>query len=350
MPGSRIYADFHPEIQWIRKRIAADVRSLSPGLRPLARYYTGQRLKILPGGSGFILTDPRMGRPVPYAAFWLADAFDMNNPGLAREAGVGMVYSALATTLRDDNADSVPGDTEERESLARFWEGKYLEALGDLLPNEEDYIEVTAWAKDEWGRYNRWRTSSLGGGRNKPFSNEYLRESSRYFVATVFPTLMAIAFVAKKEEKLPEVRRFLEEFSMGWRIFDDLMDWERDLGANEMNRSSVLMYVKARMGLKKPVDRLAVWSCMMNETFVNDAYGAMIDHFRRAKMAIDDLDADYLVDFLDQLIGFQLDKKDSLLSAGNLTLAELNVRLAEVLGPGWSPQGRAARGSRTLRA
>jgi hypothetical protein len=43
------------------------------------------------------------------------------------------------------------------------------------------------------------------------------------------PTLVTIALMTDNEEKIPAMNRFMKQFCMAWRIYDDLKDWREDL-------------------------------------------------------------------------------------------------------------------------
>ena len=250
LQGSRIYSDFSYDIEWIRRRIASDVGSLPPALVALAEYYTKGRLKVVKGTWAFRVPDKRMGRPIPYLAFWAAGALGLADEHIRRLSGLSLVCSSIATTIRDDVLDS-PGYNSGKARLDGFWSRKYLETLKEVFPDQRGFKRVTSSADAEWGRYTRWQSDPRGFGHLRPFSADFLWESSRYYIACALPPLSAIAYAVGRKEEVPRITRYLREFSMGWKIFDDLMDWEKDLTVKEMNRSSVLLYLRNQMSRKE---------------------------------------------------------------------------------------------------
>jgi hypothetical protein len=330
--GSRIYYDFSPEVAWIKKEVARDVQRVRPSGRSVARFYTEERLNILRGRESIRVTDQRMGRPIPYLAFWFADALGLDNRR-RRLAGLSLVYNSIAVTMRDDIADSRLAKSPENSKLARFWSKKYTETLREIFLSDHEFRKATSWADAEWKRFEEWSSIPLGNASRHPFSEDFLKETSRYYVASTLPTLVAISHAAGKEMEVPRIKRFMTMFSMGWKIFDDLMDWEGDLAARELNRSSILIYVWNRTDRKKEVDRMESLSWFLDNEFVEEAYGAMIAFFLEAQRAVRSLRSSYLDRFMEELIGFQTDKRESLLGAAALTLSDLNEGLASALGP-----------------
>lgn len=319
MQSLRIYSDFSAEIAWIRQEVASDVSSLPPSLKPLARFYTRERLRVLPGRSGLPSFDPKMGKPVPYAAFWFADALGLTDRKRKRLSGLSLVYSSLATTLKDDIEDSSDGDDDDKVRLAEFWFQKYQATLGAVFPTDAGFRNSASWADSEWSRYRAWNLAPMGKERLQPFSEGFLGESSRYFVAVVLPTLNAVASASGEERQAPRIGAFLRSFSMGWRVFDDLMDWERDLAAKEMNRSSVLHYIQNRTGSGTTLDRTTVLSWFMSGEFVDDAYGAMLGFFAEAQKVAAGFGSRYLDVFMEEMVSFHTRKREAMLkSAGSI--------------------------------
>jgi len=333
MQSSRIYTDFNPEIAWIRREVEGLVGSLDPSVQPRARFYTEVRLKVIPGRGVTWQIDQGMGRMLPYVAFWLADALGLANMRLRRLGGLSLVLSAITTALRDDIADVDSANNPEMVRLEQCWAGSYAETMRELFPAEHQFRKVMLSAEAECKRYERWQSTPLPNAHPRPFSAGFLRESSRATVACILPPLIAIAYAARREEDIPRIRRFLWEYSMGWRISDDLMDWEEDIVAKEMNRSSVLVYVGDWVGRARTVDRFDVLSCFLSDRFAEDAYGTIIGYMSKARKIVSGFGSPYLDQFMEEEIGFQTHKRDLLIRSGKLTLSDLNEGLARVLGP-----------------
>ena len=348
MQGSRIYLDFAEDIDWIRRKIASDVNSLPPALMPQAEYYTRGRLKVLKESWAFRVTDKRMGRPIPYLAFWVADALGMEDEHLRRMSGLSLVCSSIGTTIRDDIVDS-PADTPTRTTLDRFWSREYVMALREVFPTPEGFREVASWTDAEWRRYKEWESDPSAGTHSRPFSADFLGESSRYYIACALPSLSAVAYSTGRKRDVRRIETYLREFSMGWKIFDDLMDWEKDLAVGEMNRSSALIYIMNRMGHKKTVDRIDVSSWFMSDEFIRDAYVAMVGFYQRARRAVAVFGDSYLDRFLDEQIRFQRQKEHSLLKAAGLLRSSLNEGIEAVLGSKRSQPGPGKRAPRLQR-
>ena len=108
MSGSEIYTDFSEDINWIRRSIQEETLTYPNSLKSLVEYYVKRRLVILSDEAQRIKIDPELGRPVPYATFWFAEAFGIENKQVTRRLALGLVYSSLSTTVRDDIIDQEP--------------------------------------------------------------------------------------------------------------------------------------------------------------------------------------------------------------------------------------------------
>ena len=342
MQGSRIYSDFSEEVGWLRQRIAADVSSLPSNLKAVAEFYTRNRLKILPQRKAFTGYDPIIGKPVPYAAFWFADALGLEDDRLTRLSGLCLVYNSLSTTLRDDLDDPGSGAKAAKVELADYWFRRYLKALREIFPTDVRYKRTTSWAEAEWRRYNAWNSRPIGDARLRPFSKDFLAESSRYFVAVVLPTLAAIASASKAEYQVPRIERFLRHFSLAWRIFDDLMDWERDLDSKDLNRSSVLLYIQNKSADAR-ITKHIVMSWFLSERFIYDSYRAMLDFLSRAQVVAASFRNPYLTAFMEQQIEFQTKRRDILLRSASV---ELSIIQKAFLAATASDQEPGSRGPR----
>jgi hypothetical protein len=339
--GSRIYYDFSPEVAWIRQKVAHDLHLLGPSAQSSARFYTEERLRILQGRVTIRLTDRRMGSPVPYLAFWFADALGLD-VSLRRLSALSLVYNTIAVTVRDDIADSESANNPGNLEFSLYWYRKYIETLREVFPSEREFRKVISWAEAEGSKFEEWNSAPMGDSYRRPYSADFLADASRYLVAGTLPTLIAIAHAAGRKAEVPRIKSFLTTFSMGWKIFDDLMDWKEDLAIRDMNRSSVLIYVWNKMGNKYAVDRLQVLSWFLDKEFVRDAYGAMIGYLLKAKKSVSSLSNFYLDRFMEDQIGLQTDKMNSLIGLAESTLSDINEHLTSVLGP-MPPSGRLTR-------
>ena len=250
MPSSEIYSDFSKEIHWIKKRIQEDVDTFPESLQYLVEYYLKKRLKILHDKKQRIRFDPELGRPVPYAVFWFADAFGFLNKETTRKLALSLVYSSIVTTIRDDTADSDPLSRYQYSILANTFLHKYFMIFEEFFDPDSRIWYFLSNNIKEMVRYERWNHAFQYKQGVDSFSDDFLEESSRYFSAVVVPTIAALAILSNNEGKIPIVTEFLREFSKGWRIFDDLTDWRKDLEVRKFNHSSILIYVLNRIDRK----------------------------------------------------------------------------------------------------
>jgi len=313
MLGSEIYADFSKEINWIRERIREEILTLPNSLKSLAEYYVGKRLIILSDKARPIKFDPELGRPIPYVAFWFADAFGLTNKQVTRKLALGLVYSSLATTVRDDIIDHESPSELRYVTLANMYLHRYLVIFDDLFDPDSKFWYHLASCIKELARYESWNLISNYEHSFDPFSKSFLEESSRYFSAVVMPTLAALAIATNNERKIPLVSKFLQHFSMGWRIYDDLSDWRKDLKIDNWNHSSILLYALQNVDGKSKLDEEVVLSMFLSADFIKKAYGAMLGFFRTARQDVSAFNCSYLSRFMDEQISFHTRKRDGLL-------------------------------------
>ena len=334
MYGSEIYKDFTEDIYWIRERIQADVRFFPDSMKPLVEYYIKKRLLIIPSkeriyGSSF---DYELGRPVPYATFWFADAFGLKDEAVWRELGLGLLYSALATTIRDDIIDGEGPQDPRRTSLLNFYNHRYLEIFDRLFPRDSSFWYHLSRGIQETARYESWNLLFDEGLEIDPFSEAFLQESSRYFSAVVMPTLAALAVLTGNEGGVEVASRFLRHFSMGWRIYDDFCDWKKDLKRENVNHSSILLYSKQRtQGITK-LNEKAVHLMFLDTNFINDSYGAILGLFTKAKRDVTGLDCEYLDKFMDEQLSFHSRRRKLILERSEEVNSEINEKLRAILG------------------
>jgi hypothetical protein len=329
MTGSRIYSDFADEIAWVRERVREDLLALPPRERAVATQYVTERLKILPTSDSAGRIDPRLGRPVPYAAYWFADAFAQKDRAFIRRMGLCLVYNSLTTTFKDDLLDTVTSQAASLKSLVDYWSNKYNRILRSSFPPTSPFWKANRFATEEWAKYDRWNLSFGDRSRSFPFSGRFLGNSSRYFVAVVFPVLAGIASASGREHQIPKIKRFLKEFSMGWRIFDDLMDWEKDLASRNYNHSSVLLRIRNDQASGERLGRDLVLSAFLGKEFVSDTYGAMLDFLREAQRSVRVFNGSYLSEFMKEQLDFHQRKRDELLKAGSLFFSRLRSAVSK---------------------
>lgn len=317
MYGSEIYNDFSNDIYWIRERIQEDTHLFPDSLKPLVDYYIKKRLIIIPDKSHPIpnhYIDYELARPVPYATFWFADAFGIENKLITRKLGLGLVYSALATTIRDDIVDRESPTDPRCFKLYNYYNHRYLAIFDDLFDRESKFWYYLTNCIKEQAQYEKWNLLFDNALGVDPFSESFLQESSRYFTAVVLPTLAALAVITNNESKIPKVDEFLRHFSMGWRIYDDLSDWQKDLINDNFNHSSILLYIFQKIQRDNNLNEEIVLSAFLSHEIFEKAYGAILSFNNAAKRDVSDFNCAYLSKFMDEQISFHTRKRDSILA------------------------------------
>jgi len=140
----------------------------------------------------------------------------------------------------------------------------------------------------------------------------------------VLPPLAAIAAHAGRPREIKRIYQFLRAFSKGWRVFDDLMDWQRDIRSPRLNRSSVLYYLAKRLPPKTPMKPNYVLGSFLSREFVDDTYGAILRNLRSAGEVLVPLNNSYLSSFIREQLEFHTKRRDALLGFGGTAIASLS--------------------------
>ena len=336
MYGSEIYNDFLKDILWIRERIQEEIHAFPNSSQPLVNYYIKKRLTIIPDPAQPIpsyYVDYHLGRPIPYVAFWFATAFGLKDRLVMRKLGLGLVYSALATTIRDDIIDKESSADQACLNLFDHYHSRYLEIFADLFDRDSKFWHYFDRCIREHVQYDDWNLQFNSNSRIDPFSELFLQESSRYFSAVVMPTLVALAIIMNSEEQIPKMHNFLRHYSMGWRIYDDFIDWTKDLKSDKLNHSSILLYILQKIPKTHKLTEETVLSMFLNPDFIDKAYGTIIKFNKDAKRDIRDFNCVYLSKFMDEQISFHTRRRDSVSSHTHELTSTLVKQLDIMLNP-----------------
>ncbi len=315
MSISRIYTDYSSEIRWIRGTVLKEVRELPAPVQEIAEYYLKRRLTIVFDAKYPTISDPLFGSPDPYAVFWFADAFGLNDEETVRRVALGMIYATLSITLKDDLLDRADWPTDRYIWLSDIYSKKYSDGFGRMFPRSSSFWYHFSVALAETARYEAWRIGLRQTGGVNAFSAHFLEESSRYFVSVVAPSLVAIAMKSGRTRAIPRIMRFLRDFAMAWRVFDDLCDWEEDLKAPTFNGSSVLYSLLGSGRERSTLSKSEVLRAFASGRFVETAYGTMLEFLDKAKGDVRPLKSSELNMFLEEQIRFNEERKERLLGS-----------------------------------
>jgi hypothetical protein len=305
-----LYSQFAPDIRWIQKRIRADCETLPVEVQGVAKYYLTQRLKVLHDANSVSSPHPLSPRPIPYLAFWFTRAFGVADAQVRRLLGLSLAYVCLSVSPRDDLLDGFSVAPHQQMYLSRwFWE-KYFLALKKLFPAESPIWYLLSKSTAEWECGERWMLCQKENASEaaNPLSLRFLRNSARYLVALLFPTLAGAALLGNQPEKVAVIRRFACHYCMGWRILDDLRDWQDDILQVNTNESSVLSFLRIRAAIPRnvPITRELAVSLFSDQAVVEQIYSAMSGFFVAARRQAEKLQATYVTRFIDeQLRGHQ---------------------------------------------
>ena len=334
--GSEIYNDYAEDIHWIRGKILEETSLFPEEVLSIVNYYIRQRLIIIPTKAKKtrgIMFDYELGRPVPYAVFWFADAFGYNNKQVVRELGLGLVYSAIVTTIRDDLIDNEASCDSRCIGLMHYYNHRYFEIFESLFDKNSSFWYYLTESISEVSRYERWNLLIREDNITEPFSEQFLHESSRYFSAVVFPSFAALAVLVGAEEKIPVIRNWLKYFSMGWRVYDDFCDWKRDLSIKKYNNSSILLSTANTLSVEKRLDIEDVYNMFLDPNFINNAYHAILHFYDKARLEIAPLNNYYLNKFMKEQIHFHTKRRDLVLKRSNESREKIIDELRKTLQP-----------------
>lgn len=333
MPDLHIYANYEGIQRWIADRHRQELAFFPPSISPLAVHYLTKRLFILTEKP--VKIDPRFGRPIPYLAFWFADAFGLDDIEVVKNLGLSLSYISLSVSIRDDLLDGRTNLNGIRPSehacvcLANTYYDKYFQIFKDMSHLEPKFWYILADCLNKWSRHESWGFLFSDNERAfNPLSKEFLTESSSYLVAITLPTMAAIALLTGNEKKIALMTRFLKHYWMGWKIVDDIRDWQKDLSVPNFNRSSVLYYaIMAAGDRQRKLDIDSVTNMFLDEDFVRHIYGTLLKYYRTARQEALSFNSSCLIEFMDTQIDFHKDQMDYLLKSK----FDFNRRLMDIL-------------------
>jgi hypothetical protein len=190
---------------------------------------------------------------------------------------------------------------------------KYFSTFIDLLSSRSRFWNYLPGYIEELAIYDRWNLTNRCEEVSNPFWETFLRDSSRNLPTVSMPTLAAIAIMTNNEEKIPAMNRFMKQFCMAWRIYDDLKDWREDLNLKNLSHSSILIYALNNAGGAPDLREDMVLSIFLDPDFVNMAYGSILGFIDAAKRETSVLSCSYLSKFLDEQISFHSRRRESML-------------------------------------
>jgi hypothetical protein len=329
LSDNEIYSNFSNVLSWIGKKHRQECVRLPEPIRSLAWRYLSERLLVI--NEAPVRIDPRFGRPIPYLVFWFASAFGMTDNEITRRLALSLSYISLTVSMRDDLLDERAPPIEALTCLANIYHYEYFKIFKAIFPHRSDFWYVLSNCSNEWSKYEIWRSSF--NYQNKvldPFSEQFLKESSRYLVAITLPTLAAIAILTHNEKKIATITRFLTNYWMGWRIVDDIRDWHEDLEIRNFNHSSVLYHSLSKVKDPSKFGREHAINMFLDVDSINTIYGGVHKYYMIAKKNASNFKCPYLDKFLDTQIAFHEDEKNNLLRSRSLFYERLNQLVSKL--------------------
>jgi hypothetical protein len=174
--------------------------------------------------------------------FWFANAFNLKDKEQINELALSSSYVLLAVSVRDDLQDGKVSSEHAHVCLANIYYEKYVGIFKNIFSSRSIFWYLSSNCLSDWAKYESWIFVFNYRNKINPFSERFLKQSSKYLVATTLPPFAAHKILTKNETEMPKVRKFLLNYWMGWRRVDDIRDWQGDLRVPNFNQSSILYY------------------------------------------------------------------------------------------------------------
>lgn len=319
VPDHQIYSDFRNEVTRLQKTHNRELASFPREIGAIAHYYLSKRLLILNDKN--IEFDGRLGRPVPYLAFWFADAFRLKDKQITRQLASSLMYISLWISMRDDLQDgrvAINGKIVREHAyvcLANIYFSKYLNIFRKIFPPESIFWYILTNCLDQCWKYESWSFLFTHNNNTDPLSEKFLSKASSYLPAIMLPTLAAIALLTRNHTKIPFVAEFLKHYWMAWKIVDDIRDWQKDLKVQKYNHSSILYYSLKKAARQPRLGHEDIISTFSDENSVKKIYNTILEFYKAARHDAQKLGSIYLSKFMDLQIEFHTDERDSLLTS-----------------------------------
>jgi hypothetical protein len=296
----------------MQRRIRVEYEKLPEAVQSVAWHYLAKRVRVLPDPNRTVAipTHPLSPQPIPYLAFWFARDFGVKEPKVRRLLALAMAYVCAGSSPRDDLVDGVVFAAAEQNYVARWLWELYFDTLKELFPSESATWYLVAKCEADWSRSDRVVLFSEKVAAAKPLSRAFLRETSRYLAALITPTLAGVALLKKRLGAVSSIERFCQTYCMGWRILDDLRDWDEDRVKTRGCRSSVLalLRLRAKIPVGEPLSRELAVSLFADAKVTGEIYGAMTKLFRAARREAERLEAATVVQYIDlQMEGHRME-------------------------------------------
>jgi hypothetical protein len=325
-----IYEDFRKETRFFRGLFERELLLIPEKLRPLASYYLKKRLFIV--NKDDILFDPRVGRPVPYLAFWFSDAMGLSDQHIVNQLALSLYYISIVVSVRDDLIDGrvvlcgKKMDEHDHIALSNFFYDKYYKIFANLFKSSSTIWSILVNTLNQWSNYETWSFLFHRRDNIPPLSKAFLKESSSYLVAITLPTIAAIAILARVHSKITTITKFLNNYCMGWKIADDIRDWRKDINLPNYNHSSVI-YHAMNLSKNEKIDSKMMESMFLDRAFVISLYESIDKNYVNAKKSVSLLKSRYLNEFIETQMDFYAAERRSLLGAMDMLTNSLSATL-----------------------
>jgi hypothetical protein len=224
---------------------------------------------------------------------WLGTAFELD-PGLADELVVSNVLGLISVRLEDDlrDGDVPPPDREAARRLAPAALDEALAVYRTRLPPPSPFWPFLDAAMDAW----RGAQGPLAvEDRDATFSLGRLADRAAPLRVPAF----AICLFTGREDRWPELERCLRRAAEALVGYDQVVDWQDDLGSGRWNAFVAWLSPAAQDAVHRERNRSTVLAAFLTRGVAAAAYGQVEASARAAAAIASDLGVSPLQAFLE---------------------------------------------------
>jgi len=313
-----IYDDYYDRMESLRTQMYEDVSSYPKPISKIGLAYL-QRTYLMPGMK-------LAGGPLPYMPFWLEEDFDAPDKyTVAEKLALGLAYISLSLTVKDDFLDNNNQDTNAI-ILSNIFLTKFIKIHESIFPKNSIFWNIFAKSLAEWYDGETWEhTSDLYNTTS--LSEEFLSTSSNKLSMNTVPTLSAFPILGKEESKIKSLVDMIRYYAIGFKLIDDLADWQLDLKKKNYNCSSLILLYSLysnQNGSHNQIREDQISSLMLTSDIVERVYSTAYDYFQKSLQSLGTIRATKLRMLIEGRMRSTLDLYNAAANTRKDTLTQLN--------------------------
>jgi hypothetical protein len=231
----------------------------------------------------------------------------------------------LSLTVKDDFLD---GDNQNPDSLilSNIFLEKYVELNKPIFSDNSIFWKIFAESLAEWYAGETWEHTSNLFEYNS-LSKEFLLKSSSKLAMLTVPTLASFPILAKEENKIGYLVDMIKNYSIGFKLIDDLADWKIDLKKKNFNCSSlILSYILStdrNISSEGPIE-IDISTLILTTDLIDMIYSSAYDYFRESLKCLDAIGSPNLKLLIEGRMQSIKNLKESVTSSKNAMASQLN--------------------------